>query len=1102
MCDSDCSPRATVINNPDLVKSKWKHSGKSVTNTLGGNYESPFTCDAHFLGIVDFDPDLPFSVISWKLLEDLGCEVHSRDKESKSLKLPSGKVAKLLWVEGILVGSIQDIVSEHALGSKHLNSQWKGERAESPSDHLSKFKLVSSMKPAEIRRLDKVHRALQVLVSPLEVDLYKRVKSGELRDTDFDENDVKRYFDIFERELGALRGKTKSKQHEVTRLEEVVDPGTTGLSCDLFFICGIPFFISVEFSANHIVVSRLKDQSSATVISVIKDIQTYYHKNGVAISCIEFDRGGPSSVDLITQTGIKLLPKSTHASLAEVSIKLVKERVRSIVSLQSYSVPKKLIEHFVVSAAMAINASPRSVNQNYSPQYVITKKDQDYRSQFAFAPGEYCEVHTSSSSLVTQPRTIAAIALHPDPNNMTEWVFISLQTYEVFTRHHSEAYPLPMTTSVTDRINFLSTHDPAEKDDDAGVREPLINFEPRTYQPPARRRGRPRRSAGQGADEDTQGADVNLQGAEPRIALTSIFVAPEVYSSDVEDFETAHIATEYEDGDLVAVTENGCSRYCCVSEQQAKYSYNMSVADSIDEHGKEVTAQSVRKELDGLVKKQAFTVIPPSTDLRGKEVIPMSFFLTMKRDGTLKSRMVAGGHRQKFYEVSKTSSPTVSVQALFSVISIGVSEQRHFMTMDINQAYLRADLPDEVYMWISRDVSAELVKIQPQSEKMRAANGKLLVKIDKALYGLVQSGKLWYDKVSAWLRSRGFRENRADPCVFNRVKSAGENQITVALYVDDLLVTCRSQRMLEDFKREVESEYDLSSCNTGDKIEYLGISIDLSSGKYGELKMTSYIENILKEREISSVSRVPASENLFDVDDSCQRLSQDEAEFFHSTVASLLYLSLRVRPDTLVAVTFLCSRVDKSTREDAKKLNKLLSYLNYTKDMGCRIGVGGDSVGLHVYCDASFAVTPEAKSVGGVFVSLGRGPVLCKCGRQKLVSRSSTEAELISLSDGVSVALWTQQFLKEQGYEVVGQLYEDNQSTMKLAQVGRSTSDRTRHINIRYYFVKQYLENGALKIQYCPTLSMIADILTKPLQGKKFEYLRSLLLGYESATHS
>lgn len=74
---------------------------------------------------------------------------------------------------------------------------------------------------------------------------------------------------------------------------------------------------------------------------------------------------------------------------------------------------------------------------------------------------------------------------------------------------------------------------------------------------------------------------------------------------------------------------------------------------------------------------------------------------------------------------------------------------------------------------------------------------------------------------------------------------------------------------------------------------------------------------------------------------------------------------------------------------------------------------------------------------------------------------------------------------------------QDNMSTIQMAKNGRSTSDRTRHVNIRYFFVKQYLDDGTMNISHCPTLDMIADILTKPLQGEHFEKLRDLLLGYQ-----
>jgi hypothetical protein len=109
-----------------------------------------------------------------------------------------------------------------------------------------------------------------------------------------------------------------------------------------------------------------------------------------------------------------------------------------------------------------------------------------------------------------------------------------------------------------------------------------------------------------------------------------------------------------------------------------------------------------------------------------------------------------------------------------------------------------------------------------------------------------------------------------------------------------------------------------------------------------------------------------------------------------------------------------------------------------------------------------------------------------------------TESELISLSDSVPQAVWSRDFLSNQGYKIDPALiYQDNKSTIALAEKGRSTSDRTRHINIRYFFVKDRIDQGEIKVQYLPTEDMIADILTKPLQGVLFRKLRKQLLNWE-----
>jgi len=188
--------------------------------------------------------------------------------------------------------------------------------------------------------------------------------------------------------------------------------------------------------------------------------------------------------------------------------------------------------------------------------------------------------------------------------------------------------------------------------------------------------------------------------------------------------------------------------------------------------------------------------------------------------------------------------------------------------------------------------------------------------------------------------------------------------------------------------------------------------------------------------------------------------------------------------------------VSLATEEDASKLKRVLSYLNNTRELGIVIGHKGEPVSLSVYADASYAVHGDYKSHGGIVISHNRGPVLVKCSKQKIVTKSSTEAELVTLSDATSLAAYNIEFLKGQGYSVNAVLHQDNTSTISLAENGRSNSDRTKHIGIRYFFVKQYIENGSMKIEHCPTLNMIADILTKPLQGELFRKLRNLLLGY------
>ena len=214
-------------------------------------------------------------------------------------------------------------------------------------------------------------------------------------------------------------------------------------------------------------------------------------------------------------------------------------------------------------------------------------------------------------------------------------------------------------------------------------------------------------------------------------------------------------------------------------------------------------------------------------------------------------------------------------------------------------------------------------------------------------------------------------------------------------------------------------------------------------------------------------------------------------------VCKLLYVALRGRPDILLAVVFLASRVAKATLEDQTKLKRLLEYLYGTYDLALVLGAD-DIQTMYTFVDASYAVHDDMKSHTGGVITFGRGGIACKSAKQKLVTKSSTEAELVGASEYLPSTIWVQHFLEAQGFPLRHSYFEqDNQSAMRLERNGRgSASQHSRHINIRYFFITDRLDKDNITLRYCQTDHMLADFLSKPLQGNLFRKFRDVLLGH------
>jgi len=152
---------------------------------------------------------------------------------------------------------------------------------------------------------------------------------------------------------------------------------------------------------------------------------------------------------------------------------------------------------------------------------------------------------------------------------------------------------------------------------------------------------------------------------------------------------------------------------------------------------------------------------------------------------------------------------------------------------------------------------------------------------------------------------------------------------------------------------------------------------------------------------------------------------------------------------------------------------------------------------LNWYVDASFAVHSNMRGHTGGGLTMGRGFPIVSSTKQKLNTRSSTESELVGVDDMMSSIIWTRYFLKEQGYDVYDNIiFQDNKSSILLERNGKlSSGKRTKHINVRYFFITDRISKGEVRVEWCPTGDMVADFMTKPLQGSTFKKFRDLIMG-------
>ena len=492
------------------------------------------------------------------------------------------------------------------------------------------------------------------------------------------------------------------------------------------------------------------------------------------------------------------------------------------------------------------------------------------------------------------------------------------------------------------------------------------------------------------------------------------------------------------------------------------------------------------------------------TTAQKKAALKYLMFLKQKRCGKIKGRGCADGRKQRLYKNKEdTTSPTITTKALFLTCLVDSIENRYVATCDVPGAFMHSDIDEQLHFKLEGEIAELLVKVDPTyAEFVSKEKGKTVIyaELSKALYGTLQAALLFWKNLSTFLiNDQGFEVNPYDWCMVN--KDINGKQCTIGWHFDDLKISHADKDVVEEIIMALNDKYGKEtpiSVHRGPIQEYLGMTIDYTLKGKVSFRMPQYIEDLLQEcleSIMKGTSTTPAANHLFQTNENAEKLSTMDAMLYHHLVAKLLYLGKRTRPDLLTAVSFLCTRIQSPDVDNFKKLGRCLCYLRDSRHLSLTLEADAMNV-IQWWVDASFATHPNCRSHTGATLSFGKGSVYSMSSKQKLNTQSSTEAELVGINDVLSMILWTRLFLEAQEYKVTDNiLYQDNESTVKLARNGRhSSSKQTRHIEVRYYFITDHIDRDRVRVSYCPTGDMLADYFSKPLQGSLFQKFHNLIL--------
>ncbi|KAF6767306.1 Zinc finger, CCHC-type, partial [Kalmanozyma brasiliensis GHG001] len=506
--------------------------------------------------------------------------------------------------------------------------------------------------------------------------------------------------------------------------------------------------------------------------------------------------------------------------------------------------------------------------------------------------------------------------------------------------------------------------------------------------------------------------------------------------------------------------------------------------------------EAIKRELESHATNNTWTVVPTPTRAN---IIGCKWVFKVKRkaDGSIdkyKARLVAQGFSQKHgIDYDETFAPVVKLKTLRLLMILSLQLGLTIYQMDVVTAYLNGDIDTDIHMRVPPLApDMELAGTTPADRNPTMnKNTSVVCKLNKSLYGLKQAGQNWYQKADSTLIQMGFTRNEHDPALYTKTIGQGP-PVLLTLYVDDVLIFAKEKRDADNVMEQLRSHFKMTG---GDELSYiLGIQVQTSS-KGTHLSQTSYIRRLLLQFGLQDSNSVTTPINPGVELTGGEQLDEMKHSTYRTIVGSILYIATCTRPDIAFAVQKLSRHLENPTEEAMKAAKHALKYLKGTDTMGLmysrqrELSIANDDFGklLETYTDADFAGDTETrKSTTGMINNFAGMPFSWLSKRQGLVTDSTCHAEYVAMHEGVKELTWSRRLLATIGVkiELSSPLLVDNTAAAQLAKDPKF-HNRTKHIDVKYHFIREAVEQGMVDVQVISTHDQLADIMTKPLQRVK-----------------